>query len=110
MHTEIQALLDPIRHLHEMIRDAVVAACEEATVEELAAVAKEEAVKKAMAYFGEGGLGLEVSEQNPCCAYFVGGGGHVSVTASTEENKKKRQRWHWRLVSGTTTLSNSYGR
>jgi hypothetical protein len=49
----------------------------------------EEAVKKAMAYFGEGGLGLEVSEQNPCCAYFVGGGGHVSVTASTEENKKK---------------------
>lgn len=42
MHTEIQALLDPIRHLHEMIRDAVVAACEEATVEELAAIAKEE--------------------------------------------------------------------
>jgi hypothetical protein len=49
----------------------------------------EEAIKKATAYFGEGGLGLESVEQDPCCVYFTGGGGHVSVTAGTVEGKKE---------------------
>ena len=48
----------------------------------------EEAIKKATAFFGEGGLGLEMTEQNPCCLYFEGGGGHVLVTASEGEKKK----------------------
>jgi hypothetical protein len=47
----------------------------------------EEAIKRAVAYFGEGGLGLEMSEQNPCCIYFTGGGGHVYVTASVGEKR-----------------------
>ena len=41
----------------------------------------------AEAYFGEGGLGLGAAEQSPCCVYFEGGGGYVSVTASVGENK-----------------------
>jgi hypothetical protein len=41
-----------------------------------------EVIEKALAYFGEGGLGLEVTEQGDCCAAFVGGGGHVRVTAT----------------------------
>jgi hypothetical protein len=49
----------------------------------------EDAIKKAKAYFGEGGLGLEMSEQNPCCVYFEGGGGHVTVTAGAVEGKKE---------------------
>jgi hypothetical protein len=28
-----------------------------------------------------------VTEQNPCCVTFIGGGGHVTVTVGTEENK-----------------------
>jgi hypothetical protein len=48
----------------------------------------EETIKSAMAYFGEGGLGLEMTEQTPCCVTFEGGGGHVTVTASTGEGKK----------------------
>jgi hypothetical protein len=47
----------------------------------------EEAIERARAYFGEGGLGLELTEQNPCCVYFEGGGGHVSVTAVMGEKK-----------------------
>jgi hypothetical protein len=47
----------------------------------------EEAIQKAAAFFGEGGLGLEMTEQNPCCLYFEGGGGHVLVTASEGEKK-----------------------
>ena len=41
MH-DIQSLVAPLRRLHEEIRDAVVAACEEAAVEEMAGIAKEE--------------------------------------------------------------------
>ena len=47
----------------------------------------EEAIKRAMAYFGEGGLGLDAVEQNPCCVSFTGGGGHVTVTAVKGEKK-----------------------
>lgn len=48
----------------------------------------EEVIKKAAAYFG-GGFGLEIVEQDPCCVYFKGGGGHVSVTAGAVEGKKE---------------------
>ena len=44
----------------------------------------EEAVKRAVAFFGAGGYGLEVKEQAKCCAYFEGGGGGVEVTAVAE--------------------------
>jgi len=43
MITAIQELLPPIRQLHEQIRDAVVGACERSAVNDLAAIAKEEA-------------------------------------------------------------------
>jgi hypothetical protein len=45
----------------------------------------EQAVQRAVAFFGEGGLGLDVTEQGECCAHFVGGGGHVRVTAAAGE-------------------------
>lgn len=38
---EIRGLLDSIRHLHERIRDAVVAACEQSALEELARVVED---------------------------------------------------------------------
>jgi hypothetical protein len=47
----------------------------------------EKALEKAIAYFGEGGLGLELTEQNSCCVFFEGGGGHVSVTVVEGERK-----------------------
>ena len=47
----------------------------------------EEAVEEAKAFFGEGGLGLEITSETPCCITLQGGGGHVTVTASDEEGK-----------------------
>jgi hypothetical protein len=47
----------------------------------------EEAIQKAVAYFGEGGLGLDTTEESSCCAYLKGGGGHVRVMAATGEKK-----------------------
>jgi len=40
----------------------------------------EKVMEKALAYFGE--LGLTVEEQEPCCAYLVGGGGHIRVSVA----------------------------
>jgi hypothetical protein len=45
----------------------------------------EEVVEQAKGYFGEGGLGLSVTADDPCCLTFEGGGGYVSVTASEED-------------------------
>jgi len=49
----------------------------------------EKAIQKAIDFFGEGGLGLEAdaAEENACCAYFEGGGGHVRATAYAEAGK-----------------------
>lgn len=45
----------------------------------------EEVIQKAIDFFGESGVGLEVVERSRCCARFRGGGGHVSLTLSEAE-------------------------
>jgi hypothetical protein len=45
----------------------------------------EKVLEEAVTFFS-GGLGLELTQQEPCCAQFVGGGGYVSV--SVAEGKK----------------------
>ncbi len=47
----------------------------------------EEAIKRAVEFFGPGGYGLEVKNQTPDCVSFEGGGGGVEVTACTEEKR-----------------------
>lgn len=49
----------------------------------------EEAIKRAEAYFGEKGLGLKMTQKEPCCIDLEGGGGHVSVTAIAGKPKTK---------------------
>lgn len=44
----------------------------------------EEAIKKAVEFFGPGGYGLKVNQQNPTCVYFEGGGGGIQITACIE--------------------------
>lgn len=45
----------------------------------------EQVIEKAVEFFGES-LGLEITQQAPCCVHFVGGGGHVAVAVA--EGKK----------------------
>jgi hypothetical protein len=47
----------------------------------------DQVIEQAKGYFGEEGVGLEMTEDAPCCVTFVGGGGHVSVTVSEVEGK-----------------------
>ena len=43
-----------------------------------------EVIKRAIAFFGTGGYGLEVKEQNDTCVSFQGGGGTVDVVTCIE--------------------------
>jgi hypothetical protein len=43
-------------------------------------------IEKAAAYFGPGGLGLDIVEQGECCLRFQGGGGHVFVEIEEKGN------------------------
>ncbi len=45
----------------------------------------EKIVKRMKAYFGEGGLGLELKSDTPQCINFEGGGGYVTATLCPDE-------------------------
>jgi len=39
----------------------------------------DEVIERAIKFFGKGGVGLEVTEQNASTVCFEGGGGHVTI-------------------------------
>ena len=43
---------------------------------------REEIIARAVEFFGEKGEQLDQKDRNPCCVYFEGGGGYVSVTGA----------------------------
>jgi hypothetical protein len=45
----------------------------------------EEAIRKAVAFFGPGGYGLELKVEDDCIAYFEGGGGSIRVIAAASK-------------------------
>jgi hypothetical protein len=55
-------------------------------MEKSSKLAPSEATDKAVAFFGPGGLGLEMIERAECCVRLEGGGGYVFVQA--EEGEK----------------------
>ena len=56
----------------------------------------EEAIEKAVAYFGEEGLGLEITSRNDNCVNFRGGGGHVDIiTCSGEKTEVELETREW---------------
>jgi hypothetical protein len=57
----------------------------------------EEAVKRAVAFFGPKGYGLEVKDEGNCCATFEGGGGsvHVSAAASKKGSSVELESVEW---------------
>lgn len=45
-------------------------------------------IEKAVAFFGPGGLGLEIAEQDSCCARFTGSGGFVFIQVEDVEGAR----------------------
>jgi hypothetical protein len=59
-----------------------------------------EVLRKAEAYFGQGGLGLEVTSQDECCISLSGGGGHVTVTVTAGDKTSvdvETQEWDYQV-------------
>ena len=50
---------------------------------------QEEVVSRAKTFFGKGGLGLDLSEENSQCLSFQGGGGYVTATLCSEGDKTR---------------------
>ena len=59
------------------------------SIETTSKLSPEEAIKRAVKFFGPDGYGLKVKEEAPCCVEFEGGGGGVAVTASVEGKGSK---------------------
>lgn len=51
----------------------------------------QEVLNKAIAYFGENGVGLKLVEQSPNTVQFTGGGGHVQVMVSPTADGHKTE-------------------
>ncbi len=64
-------------------------------------LSSEDVFKKAKAFFG-GTWGLSESGQEGCCLSFVGGGGHVTVTATPVEKgtdvEMDTQEWDYQVL------------
>jgi hypothetical protein len=59
-----------------------------------------EVLERASKYFGEGGLGLEVTSRDDCCISLRGGGGHVTLTATEGDRTSvdvETQEWDYRV-------------
>jgi hypothetical protein len=52
------------------------------SIEAKSKLTPEEAIKRAVKFFGPGGYGLKVKSEAGCCLEFEGGGGGVAVSAS----------------------------
>jgi hypothetical protein len=68
----------------------------------------EEAIKRAVAFFGPDGYGLEVKEQSAIYACFEGGGGVVEVNASAQGKDTSlelvSQEWDYQLKEFLNTI------
>jgi hypothetical protein len=71
-------------------------------------LSKEKTLQQIKNFFGQGGLGLEITEETPECINFEGGGGHVTATICQEENKTRiglvTQEWDYQVKKFASTL------
>jgi hypothetical protein len=62
---------------------------------------REEILDRLKTFFGKGGLGLEITEENPQCLTFEGAGGYVTATLCSEEDKTRinlvTQEWDFQV-------------
>jgi hypothetical protein len=62
---------------------------------------QEDVIKRTKRFFGEGGLGLKLTEETPQCLTFEGGGGFVTVTISSEKGYTEvdlvTQEWDYQV-------------
>jgi len=64
-------------------------------------LSQEDVIKRTKRFFGEGGLGLKLTEETSQCLTFEGGGGFVTVTLCSEEEQTRvdlaTQEWDYQV-------------
>jgi hypothetical protein len=69
---------------------------------------QEEILDRLKRFFGKGGLGLEITEETPLCLTFEGGGGYVTATLCSEEDKARinlvTQEWDYQVKKFASSL------
>lgn len=64
-------------------------------------LSQEDVIKQTKRFFGEGGLGLKLTEETPQCLTFEGGGGFVTVTVCPDKGQTKvalvTQEWDYQV-------------
>jgi hypothetical protein len=77
-------------------------------LERWTALAPEEAMEELKRWFGKGGLGLEVKEENLQCITFQGGGGYVTATLCEDKGKTRvdlvTQEWDYQVKQFASNL------
>jgi hypothetical protein len=70
---------------------------------------QEEVIKKAVSFFGPGGYGLKITEQNDCLVTLEGGGGGVSVSTCLKDDKTLvniiSREWDYQVKEFTGKIS-----
>jgi hypothetical protein len=68
-----------------------------------------DAVKEIKSYFGEGGLGLKLEQDDPGCLHFEGGGGFVHAVICLSKGKTKIElesmEWEYQVKAFAGTIS-----
>jgi hypothetical protein len=68
----------------------------------------EEVLERIKKFFGKGGQGLELTEENASCLTFTGGGGYVTATVCQERGQTKvelvSQEWEYQVKEFLGTL------
>jgi hypothetical protein len=71
-------------------------------------LSSEEIMQKAKDFFGQKGLKLELTEEEPDCLTFTGGGGYVTATICPEEGKNRveiiTQEWEYHVKEFMASL------
>jgi hypothetical protein len=72
-------------------------------------LSQEDVLQKLKQFFGKGGLGLELSDVTPQCLTFTGGGGYVTATLCSEEDRTRvnlvTQEWDYSVKEFASRLS-----
>jgi hypothetical protein len=70
---------------------------------------QEEILRLLKTFFGKDGLGLEIAEEAPQCLTFEGGGGYVTATLCSEEDRTRinlvTQEWDYQVKKFASSLS-----
>ena len=68
----------------------------------------EDTIGRLKSYFGKGGLGLEIKDENEACLNFEGGGGYITATVCEEDKNTKvdlvGQEWEIQMKSFASKL------